>query len=82
LPTIADVAALAKLVLFIAVLVALAVAGIGCLVSPDWGIKHFGSIHLRAGRDLRKEWNRVQVQILGGVMTALVLYLVFQLIRR
>jgi len=70
----------AKVALLVAVLVALAIVGIGCLVSPDWGIRHFGSIHLRGGGDLRREWNSVQVQLVGGVITAFVLYLVFHII--
>jgi hypothetical protein len=73
-------AGVARVALLVAVLVALAIAGIACLVSPDWGIKHFGSIHLRAGGDLRREWNRVQVQLVGGVITAFVLYLVFHIV--
>ena len=73
-------AELAKVGALVAALVALAIAGIGCLVSPDWGIKYFGSIRLRTGGDLRREWNRVQVQLVGAVITAFVLYLVFHII--
>jgi len=76
-----NIADILKLVFLIGLLVCFAAIGIGCLVNPDWGIKHFGSIHLRAGGDLRREWNRVGVQIAGAVMTAFVLYLVFHIIR-
>jgi len=74
-------AAVAKIAVLIALLIAFATVGIGCLVNPDWGIKHFGSISLRTGGELRREWNRVGFQIVGAVMTAFVIYIVFHIIR-
>ncbi len=70
-----------KVTFVIALLGWFAVIGIGCLVNPDWGIKKFGSIHLRGGGDLRREWNRVSVQLVGAAMTAFVVYLVYHLVR-
>ncbi len=70
-----------KLVFVVALLVCFAAIGIGCFVNPDWGMKHFGSIQLRAGGDLRREWNRIGVQLAGAVMTAFALYVLFHIVR-
>jgi hypothetical protein len=75
-----NIAGVLKIAFLITMLVCFAAIGIGCMVSPDWGIRNFGSVYLRGGGDLRREWNRGGVRLVGGAMTAFVIYLVFHLV--
>jgi hypothetical protein len=61
------------------VLLAFAAIGIGCVLNPDWGMKHFGR-SLLGGGELRKEWNRMQMSVFGLIFAGFALYLIYALI--
>ena len=69
-----------KLALLIIILGALAAIGVGCLISPDWGIKHFGR-SLRKGGELQTEWNRLGISFAGLAFGGGALYLLYVLLR-
>jgi len=67
--------------LTVAILLVFAVIGIGCIIKPDWGIKHFGQ-SLRRGGELLTEWNRLGFQIAGAIFAGFAIYLLYVLFRR
>ena len=69
----------AKAALVLAFLLAFAAIGIGCAFNPDWGIRHFGRI-LMGGGELRKDWNRTQMSVVGLIFAGVALYFIYALI--
>ena len=69
-----------KLILLLTILVGFAVIGIGCVINPNWGIKHFGQ-SLRRGGDLLTEWNRLGIQFVGLTFSGSALYLMYVVLR-
>ncbi len=68
-----------KVALVVVFLLGFAAIGVGCLLNPDWGMKHFGR-SLLGGGELRKEWNRIQLSAAGLIFAALGLYLLYVLL--
>jgi hypothetical protein len=68
------------LILTVAILLAFAAIGIGCIIKPDWGIKHFGQ-SLRRGGELLTEWNRIGIQFVGFAFGGCAVYLLYVLLR-
>jgi hypothetical protein len=60
-------------------LIVFAAIGIGCAFNPDWGIRHF-SRTLMGGGELRKEWNQMQMSVLGLIFSGLAVYMIYALI--
>ena len=71
----------AKVALLLALLLAFAAIGIGCVFNPDWGMRHFGR-SLLGGGELRKEWNRTQISAVGLIFAGVALYLIYVLLFR
>ena len=71
------------MILAFAFVLLLAVGGIGlgCLVNPDWGMRHFGR-SLMGGGELRKEWNPIQMSVAGLVFAGSALYILYDLFLR
>jgi len=69
-----------KLAIGVVILLAFAAIGIGCLISPEWGIKHFGRTLPRGG-ELLKEWNRLGISLLGLVFAGFALYVIYEVLR-
>lgn len=69
----------AKVALLLLVLLAFATIGVACVFNPDWGMKHFAR-SLMGGGELRREWNRMQMSVLGLIFTCFALYLIHALI--
>ena len=59
--------------------VACAAIGIGCLFNPDWGMRHFGR-SLMGGGELRKEWNRMNMSVVGLIFASGALYMLYVLL--
>lgn len=68
-----------KIALVLAMLIVFAALGIGCALNPDWGIRHF-SRTLMGGGELRKEWNRTQMSVLGLIFAGFALWMIYVLI--
>jgi hypothetical protein len=68
------------LLLTVATLLVFAAIGIGCIINPDWGIKHFGQ-SLRRGGELLTEWNRIGLQFVGLAFGGFAVYLLYVLLR-
>lgn len=66
----------AKFAFFLALVLALALVGVGCAINPDWGIRHF-SRGLMGGGELRKDWNRTQMRALGVIFAGFAVYLIY-----
>ena len=62
-------------------LILFAIIGIGCVVSPQWAMKHFGNPHLLGGGELRREWNSLQITLFGVVFGGFGLYGSYLLLR-
>jgi len=62
--------------LLLAALLAFAAIGIGRAFNPDWGMKHFAR-SLMGGGELRREWNRTQMQAFGLIFAGFALYLIY-----
>jgi hypothetical protein len=71
----------ARVAFLLMILLAFAVIGIACIFNPDWGMSHFGR-SLLGGDELRKEWNRMQMSVLGLIFAGFALYLIYALIFR
>jgi len=69
-----------KLTLGVLTLAGFAIIGIGCLISPEWGIRHFGR-GLRQGGELQTEWNRVGIALAGLAFAAGSVYVLFEVLR-
>ena len=69
-----------KLAMLVAILVAYAAIGVGCLVKPDWAIKHFARA-LLGGGELRRDLNRVEMSFLGLVFGSLALCGIYIVLR-
>jgi hypothetical protein len=65
--------------LFVLVLIFVAGIGIAHVINPDWFIKRSG---VRMGGEMLGKWNRDQFRLLGVVLTAFAIYLLYQLLRR
>jgi hypothetical protein len=65
--------------ILLAVLFAFAAIGIGCVINPDWGMRHFGR-SLMGGGQLRKDCNRMQMSAVGVIFGGCALYLIYVLI--
>jgi hypothetical protein len=68
-----------KIALVLAMLIMFAVIGIGCAFNPDWAIRHF-SRSLMGGGELRKEWNRTQMSVLGLIFAGFAFFMIYILI--
>jgi hypothetical protein len=68
-----------KIVLALTMLIVFAAIGLGCVFNPDWGIRHF-SRSLMGGGELRKEWNRMQMSVLGLIFAGFALWMIYVLI--
>jgi hypothetical protein len=68
------------LILAVAILLVFAAIGIGCIINPDRGIKHFGQ-SLRRGGELLTEWNRIGIQFAGLAFGGFAVYLLYVLLR-
>ena len=68
------------LILTVAILLVFAAIGIGCVINPDWGIKHFGQ-SLRRGGELLTEWNRIGIQFVGLAFGGFAVYLLYVVLR-
>jgi hypothetical protein len=68
------------LLLTFAIVLVFAAIGIGCIINPDWGIKHFGQ-SLRRGGELLTEWNRIGLQFVGLAFGGFAVYLLYVLLR-
>ena len=69
-----------KLIFILALLLGFAVIGFGCLIRPEWGIKHFGQ-SLRRGGELLTEWNRLGIAFAGlafGIFSLYGMYIVLR----
>ena len=68
------------LLLTVGILLVFATIGIGCIINPDWGIKHFGQA-LRRGGELLTKWNRIGLQFVGLAFGGFAVYLLYVLLR-
>jgi hypothetical protein len=68
------------LILTFAILAGFAVIGIGCVIKPDWGIKHFAQSWRRGG-ELLTEWNRLGIQFVGLAFGGFAAYLIYIVLR-
>jgi glycerol uptake facilitator-like aquaporin len=71
----------AKIALLVALLLAFAGIGIGSAFNPDWGMRHFART-LLGGGELKKDWSRTQMSVVGLIFAGLALYLLYVLIFR
>jgi hypothetical protein len=69
-----------KLILLLTILVGFAAIGIGCVINPNWGVKHFGQ-SLRRGGELLTEWNRLGIQFVGLAFGGFALYAIYVVLR-
>ncbi len=69
-----------RFVLLFTVLVVFAVIGIGFVVNPNWGMRHFARA-LLGGGELRQEWNRLGLRLCGVAFGGCALYLSYVLLR-
>ncbi len=69
-----------RLAIGVLVLAGFAFIGIGCLVNPEWGIRHFGR-GLRRGGELQTEWNQIGIALAGLVFAAGSVYILFEVLR-
>jgi uncharacterized BrkB/YihY/UPF0761 family membrane protein len=66
-----------RLTLLVVLLLFLACLGVAHILTPDWFIKHSG---VRKGGELLTEWNRIQFQLLGAILTAFALFGLYALL--
>ena len=69
----------AKAAFLFVFLLAFAAIGIGCVFNPDWGMRHFGR-SLMGGGEMRKDWNRMQMSVVGLIFAGVALYFIYALI--
>lgn len=69
-----------RFVLLLTVLAVSGVIGIGCVVNPDWGMRHFARA-LLGGGELRREWNRMGIVFSGIVFGGFALYGIYLVLR-
>jgi len=70
-----------KIAIVAVLLLAFAAIGLGCLINPDWGMRHFGR-SLMGGGELRKEWNRMGISIAGLAFSGFAFYMLYHLLLR
>jgi hypothetical protein len=68
-----------KVVLVLVLLLAFAAIGTGCVINPDWGIRHFGA-GLRGGDELRKDINRRSMSLVARFLLVLCFYVIYQIL--
>ena len=49
--------------------------GLVLMLKPAWVIKHSGNPQLRAGGEMRKKWNEMEFEVMGGLITVFAIYL-------
>ncbi len=69
-----------RFALGLATLIVFAIIGIGCVVRPGWGMRHFGRA-LLGGGELRRELNRDGFILVGAVFGAFALYMIYVVLR-
>lgn len=69
-----------RLILGVSILTSFAAIGIGCVIKPDWGIKHFGQ-SWRKGGDLLTEWNRLGISFVGLALGGFGIYGLYIILR-
>jgi len=68
------------LILTLILLAGFAAVGIGCVINPVWGIRHFGQ-SLRKGGELLTEWNRLGILFVGLTFGGFAIYLIYIVLR-
>jgi len=69
-----------KLAFGVVILLAFAAIGVGCVISPEWGIRYFGRTFRRGG-DLQREWNHIAISLAGLAFAGFAFYVLFELLR-
>jgi len=68
------------LILTLILLGGFAAIGIGCVINPEWGIRHFGQ-SVRKGGELLTEWNRLGISFVGVAFGGFAIYLIYIVLR-